>query len=164
MAIIRYRDLSKIRKKFKDKKIVFCSGSFSIVHAGHVLFLEDCKKYGDILVVSVGNDAILARNKKGRPTFLNEHMRLKIIDSLKPVDYTFLDLTNDKQHVQTIVKVAFQKLRPDFNVINEDATDIPFRKNLAKKYGVKMKILSRWCPPEYENISASKLIDKIKRS
>ena len=45
------------------EKIVFCSGSFDLVHAGHVLFFEDCKKIGEILVVGVGGDAIIKKTK-----------------------------------------------------------------------------------------------------
>lgn len=162
MALIKYKDLPQIRKRFKDKKIVFCSGSFSIVHAGHVLFLEDCKKQGDILVVGIGSDLMLFRNKGGRKPILHENMRLKIIDSLKPVDFTFLDQTSAKQHVLTVVKSAFQKLKPDIYVINRDAFSIPYRKKLAQKYKVKMIILDRWCPPEYEGVSATKIIEKIE--
>lgn len=164
MAIIQHKDLPQIRKKLKNKKIVFCSGSFSIVHAGHVLFLEDCKKRGDILVVGVGSDKILSKYKGGRPTFMNEHMRLKIIDSLKPVDHAILDFTNEKQHLLNMIKVVFQRLKPDIYVVNDDAFNIPYRQKLAKKYKVKMVILDRWCPSEYEAVSATKIIEKIKNS
>ena len=90
MAQIHPSEFAALRKKFENKKIVYCSGMFDLLHPGHVLFLEDCKKQGDILVVGVGGDSNVKKNKKpGRP-IMNHYMRLKLIDSLKQVDYCFL--------------------------------------------------------------------------
>ena len=47
--IINFEDLSKIRNENINKKIVFCSGSFEITHVGHIIFFEECNKYGNIL-------------------------------------------------------------------------------------------------------------------
>src|SRR3989338_1824789 len=115
MAILKRKNLPSIRKKHKDQKIVYCDGAFDLVHVGHVLFFEDCKQYGDILVVGLGSDALIKKNKgKDRP------------------------------------------------ILNEDAFDIPYRRKAAKKYGVKLVILPRSCPKEFEEISTSKIIEKIK--
>lgn len=162
MAIINPEKLPKIREKFKNKKIVFCSGSFDLIHAGHILFLEDCKKLGDILVVGVGSDILLKRKGNKRP-ILNERIRLKTIDSLKPVDYCFIDNFSKKEHPLFILDSVFEKLKPDVYVINEDAFDIPYREEAAKKFNVKLVILKRWSPNDWgEPISTTKLIEKIK--
>lgn len=157
-----YKNLFLIRKRHKNKKIIFCSGGFDLAHAGHVLFFEECKKRGDILVVGVGNDHILGKNKgKNRP-ILNQHLRLKLIDSLKPVDYCFLDESKEGNHPLDIVEGGFKNLMPDVYITNEDAFDMPYRKKLASKYKVKMVILRRSCPPEFDNVSTSKIIEKIR--
>lgn len=157
-----YKNLRNIREKHKDGEIVFCSGSFDLTHAGHALFFEDCKKHGDILVVGVGNDHILRRNKgRGRP-ILNQHVRLKMIDSLKTVDYCFLDESEAKNHPLDIVEGGLKYLKPDIYIINEDASNISYRELLSLKYGVKMKILKRSCPPEFGNISTSSIVERIK--
>ena len=157
-----YKNLPRIRQRHRDKKIVFCSGCFDLTHAGHVLFFEDCRKYGDILVVGIGNDHILEVNKgKNRP-ILNQHVRLKLIDSLRPVDYCFLDESGEKNHPLDIVEETFKNLKPDTYIINEDASQIPYRKKLISKYGVKMFTLKRSCPPKFRNISTSEIIKKIK--
>lgn len=157
-----YNDLHLIRGWHKEKKIVFCSGSFDLTHAGHILFFEDCKKYGDILVVGVGNDHIIKVNKgKDRP-ILNQHVRLKLIDSIKLVDYCFLDESKEKNHPLDIIEETFKRLKPDTYVINQDALGIPYRKKLAKKCGVRLIALKRFCPPKFANISTSKIIEKIR--
>lgn len=163
--IIKHKDLSSIRNKNPDKKIVFCSGSFDLTHAGHIIFFEDCKKAGDILVVMVGLDDEIRINKGPDRPVLNQDIRLKMIDSLKPVDYCFQNIPwIPGAHPLDTIGVFFESLKPDIYAINEDAFDIPHRRMLVKKHGVKLLILERNCPPEFEKISTTKIIEKIKRS
>lgn len=163
MAYTRFDELERIREKHKDQKIVFCSGCFDVTHAGHVLFFEDCKKHGDILVAMIGADSVIKRDKgDGRP-IMNEHMRLKMVDSLKPVDYTFLDeVLSVDTHPLYIIDLVIEKLKPDAYVINKDAWDIPYREAFSKKHGVPLVILDRTAPPEFEAVSTTGIIRKIK--
>ena len=162
MIINHHRNLSKIREKHSKEKIVFCSGSFDLTHAGHVLFFEDCRKLGDILVVGIGGDKIVRINKGYNRPILNEHARLKIIDSLRVVDYCFLDHVSSKTRPLLSVELVLKKMHPNIYVINEDAFNIPYRKSLAKKHGVKLVILKRRCPPKFKSSSTSKIIKKIR--
>lgn len=162
MTILTYEELPKLREKYKDKKIVFCSGVFDLTHAGHIIFFEDCKKQGDILVVSVGSDALVKDYKGSKRPVLNENVRLKTIDSLKPVDYVVLDRAKKWESIEQISGPIFDLLKPDIYVINEDALRIDERKKVAEKFGVKMLILKRWCPKEFGNISTSGIIEKVK--
>ena len=58
---------------------------------------------------------------------------------------------------------AIGELRPDAYIINEDAFNIPFRKEWMKKYdGVELIILPRYAPPGFGDISTSGIIKKIK--
>ena len=158
---ISYSDLPKLRKKHKNQKIVFCTGTFDLTHAGHVLFFEECKKYGDILVVGLGGDRLVRKYKGDQRPILNHFVRLKMILSLKPVDYCLLDLVLHKDpHYQ--IKLGLEKLKPDVYFVASDAFDLPLRKEFAKKYKAKLVIAKRTCPPELENISTSKIIEKIK--
>lgn len=161
MAQISFGDLQQIRKEYKDKKIAFCSGSFDLTHAGHVLFFEDCKKYGDILVVGVGSDKMLKENKGGKRPILNEHVRIKMIDSLKQVDYCLLDSISDEESPLRMLNAIFEDLKPDIYIINEDAFNIPYRIDLCKKFNIKMVKLKRWCPKEFDGISTTNIINKI---
>ena len=163
MVQLDIQDLSNFRNKFKDKKIIFCSGSFDLTHAGHIIFFEKCREFGDILVVGVGGDELIKHRKGYNRPILNEKIRLKIIDSLKPVDFSFIDNISNIKTPLGLLDVAFEQLKPDIYVINEDAFDINYRKDIAEKYNVKLIVLKRWCPNEFENISASKIIEKIKK-
>lgn len=157
-------DLPRIREVYKDKKIVFCSGSFDLTHAGHVLFFEGCKKLGDILVVMVGGDKTIKHGKGDERPILNEYMRVKIVDSLKPVDYTLIDeIVPLNHHPLQAINIVLEKLHPDLYVINDDAFDIAYRRAIAKEYGVELVILKRTCPEEFGDISATKIIERIKK-
>ena len=95
--IISLDKLRAVRAEEYPQRIVFCSGSFDLTHSAHAFFLEDCKRYGDILVVAVGSDALIAHRKAGRP-IIPEQARLKMVDSLKPVDYCFLDTVSTPEN------------------------------------------------------------------
>lgn len=112
--------------------------------------------------MGVGNDYILGINKGRNQPFFNQYVRLKLIDSFKPVDYCFLDESDEKNHPLDIVEETFKNLKPNIYIINDDAVNIQYRKRLSLKYGIKMSILKRSCPPEFDNISTSKIIKKIK--
>ncbi len=166
MAIIKYNDLSEIREQHRDKKIVFCSGTFDLPHAGHVLFFEDCKRYGEILVVALGVDELTREFKGEKRPILNEHIRLKTVDSFKPVDYSLLvgrdyHSSSYPLSVSTFPKL-FDLLKPNKWVVNKDAQDIPMRHELANRFNVELIVLERYCPREFEDISTTKLIEKIR--
>ena len=46
-------DLTKIRKKYSNKKVVLCHGVFDLLHFGHIKHLEKAKSLGDLLIVSI---------------------------------------------------------------------------------------------------------------
>lgn len=157
------KDISLLREKHKSQKIVFCAGSFDLTHVGHELFFEDGKKHGDVLVVMVANDFNQKLYKGEERPILNQDIRLKMVDSLKPVDYALLDLNvPDKRFLEFIRDHIFKELKPDVYLINTDAFDMPMRHDMVKGRGVGLVVLDRACPPEFENISTTKIIEKIR--
>ncbi len=156
--------LHELRERHKGEKIVFCSGSFDLTHAGHILFFEDCKKLGDILVVGVGSDKILKDLKGESRPVLNQHIRLKTISSLKPVDYCFLDEWSTKENPLLFLQHTLEALKPDVYVVNNDGFNLASREKILEKYPTKMVTCVRSCPPEFEQISTTKLIEKIKNT
>jgi D-beta-D-heptose 7-phosphate kinase/D-beta-D-heptose 1-phosphate adenosyltransferase len=87
--IKKLKALKKIIQKLKKhgKKIVFTNGCFDLLHYGHVKYLEEAKRKGDILVVAVNSDSSVRKIKgSGRP-IVKEKNRLGIIAGLESVDY-----------------------------------------------------------------------------
>ncbi len=67
-----------------DTGIVMAGGTFDLIHANHVTFLEECKCLGEYLSVVVMSDE-LVRGYKRQPVF-HEDERLKMVRALKCVD------------------------------------------------------------------------------
>ncbi len=98
MARLLEKKIQNLRKlknlilclKAQRKKIVFTNGCFDLLHYGHVKYLQDAKKKGDILVVGINSDTSVKRIKgKPRPV-VNEKDRLRLVAALESVDYIVL--------------------------------------------------------------------------
>jgi D-beta-D-heptose 7-phosphate kinase/D-beta-D-heptose 1-phosphate adenosyltransferase len=93
-------------QRARGRKIVLARGCFDLLHSGHVGFLAQARKLGDMLVVALEDDASVARLKgPGRP-ILKQNDRLRVVSALDSVDFVtvfngdFVDLLKAlKPHV-----------------------------------------------------------------
>jgi glycerol-3-phosphate cytidylyltransferase len=65
-------------------------GTFDLLHVGHINILERAKNVCDYLVVGVSTDA-LNLAKKSEPPVYSQDERLRIVGSLRVVDYVFFE-------------------------------------------------------------------------
>lgn len=73
--------------KKNNRKVVFTNGCFDIIHAGHVRYLTEAKKLGDILIIGLNSDESV-RKLKGETRPVNTIVdRAEVLFGLKPVDY-----------------------------------------------------------------------------
>ncbi len=93
---------------------VMASGVFDILHTGHISYLEQAKAAGDELIVVVACDNTV-RKRKHEP-ITPEAMRLKIVQSLKPVDIAIIG--NDNGDFFSTVK----SIQPDIIMLGYDQT------------------------------------------
>jgi rfaE bifunctional protein nucleotidyltransferase chain/domain len=140
--------IPRLRKK--GNKIVFTNGCFDLLHAGHVKYLEDARRKGDILVVAINSDASVRRIKGNKRPVINENDRLTIIGALASVDYVFLFKED------TPLKVIKQ-VRPDILVKGADWEDKTIvGSNFVKSYGGRVSTIKF-----INGRSTSSLIKKI---
>jgi FAD synthetase len=66
---------------------IVATGTFDILHPGHLYYLEESRKLGDELWVIVARDSNVKH--KPRPVIPEEH-RLAMVAALKPVDHAVL--------------------------------------------------------------------------
>ena len=78
-----------VRLRAEKKKIVFTNGCFDILHIGHVRYLEQAKRLGDVLIVGVNSDRSVSGIKPGRPVN-TEKNRAGVLAALAAVDYVVL--------------------------------------------------------------------------
>ena len=64
--IIKIEELDDFLKQFsnKNRKKVLVGGCFDILHFGHIRFLQEAKKLGDILIVALESDENVKRLKE----------------------------------------------------------------------------------------------------
>jgi D-beta-D-heptose 7-phosphate kinase/D-beta-D-heptose 1-phosphate adenosyltransferase len=71
----------------QGRKVVFTNGCFDIIHAGHVMYLEDARNYGDLLVVGINTDRSV-RSIKGSQRPINSlEDRARVLAALSSVDF-----------------------------------------------------------------------------
>lgn len=72
------------------KTIVFTNGCFDILHVGHVRYLREAKKLGDILVLALNSDASVRTIKGEKRPLVPEEERADIMAALESIDYVIL--------------------------------------------------------------------------
>jgi glycerol-3-phosphate cytidylyltransferase len=69
-------------------KTVMTFGTFDVFHVGHVNLLQRAASLGDQLIVGVSTDDLNYSKKKRYPIY-NQNSRMKIINSLRYVNFCF---------------------------------------------------------------------------
>ena len=155
--VIDRNNLNEIREKHPNAKIVLCSGCFDILHSGHAVFFNDCKKQGDILVVSVGTDAVIRSYKGPDRPINNEQNRVHLVAALEDVDYAILgDEKMDEDNID--FHDAVEQIKPNALVINDDSGGIDGKKEFCKQNAIELVILERKVPPYLEATSTTKIL------
>jgi cytidyltransferase-like protein len=158
--VLTYENLDRLRKEHPDQKIVFCTGCYDILQSGHAVFFNQCKAYGDLLVVGVGRDSTLTRLKgPGRPVN-PESNRVHLVAALQDVDYAVL---NDHEIGEGKVDFAgvMTRLRPDVFILNRDDSAIELKQKLCDRLGVTIQFVEREVPTELMPTSTTHIINKI---
>lgn len=78
---------NKLHPLTVDKQIVFTNGCFDILHIGHVRYLQEAKKLGDILIVGINTDESVKRLKGPSRPIQSEMDRAEILAALECVDF-----------------------------------------------------------------------------
>ena len=78
-------------------RIGFTCGAFDLLHAGHVVMLEEAKNNCDYLIVGLQSDPTLDRSDKNKPvqSIYERYIQLyglRFVDEVIPVSYTHLTL------------------------------------------------------------------------
>jgi D-beta-D-heptose 7-phosphate kinase/D-beta-D-heptose 1-phosphate adenosyltransferase len=74
------------RLRADGKKIVFTNGCFDIMHIGHIRYLKEAKRLGNVLIIGLNSDSSVKRLKPNRP-IISEAQRAEVISSIEMVDY-----------------------------------------------------------------------------
>ena len=73
-------------------KRVVATGTFDLLHPGHLYYLEESRRLGDELYVIIARDANVRHKPK---PVIQEDQRMKMVGALKPVDHAVLGDLHD---------------------------------------------------------------------
>jgi D-beta-D-heptose 7-phosphate kinase/D-beta-D-heptose 1-phosphate adenosyltransferase len=138
--------------KRSNRKLVFTNGCFDILHRGHVAFLNQAKKLGDILIVGLNTDESIRKVKgDGRPINALED-RVAVLSALHCVNYL---IAFEESSPVRILKV----LKPDIFAKGGTYTMASLPEvELVESLGGEVTII-----PFTTNLSTTKLIEKIRK-
>jgi len=140
------------------KTIVLASGTFDLLHFGHVKYLEEAKKAGGEnakLIVVVARDSTVEK-RKGKKPIMPEDQRRALVESLKVVDEAVLGYEDFN------MEMTIEKIKPKIIVVGHDQRDVEEAvRDLINEKSLNVQIIRAGRFGKEELNSSSKIMRKI---
>ena len=147
-------EAARLRKNWyeRDMRVVFTNGCFDLLHPGHVNYLEDARKMGDVLIIGLNSDDSVRRLKGPLRPVNTLFDRAHMLAALRAVD---LVVPFSEETPINLIRA----LLPDVLVKGGDyiPDDIVGSKEVRKAGGEVIVV------PFLGGYSSSTLIDRIKK-
>ena len=129
--------LSQVCETLRDngQKSVFTNGCFDILHAGHVRYLQQSKKQGDILIVALNSDDSVKRLKGESRPINGIADRAQVMAALGCVDYVTSFSEDTPAEVLSIIRPDILTKGGDYEKEKVVGYD------LLRSYGGEVRIL-----------------------
>ena len=152
--ILTWKELKREADRLRGggKKIAFTNGCFDILHVGHVRYLQEARRTGDILILGLNSDASVRAIKGDRRPLVPQQERAEVVAALATVDYvTVFDETTPLKLIE--------HLRPDCIVKGGDwQEEEVVGRDAVRSWGGKVVIV-----PMIEGASTTGILEKIGR-
>ena len=119
-----------------ERKRVFVSGCYDMLHSGHVAFFREASRYGE-LYVGIGSDSTIAELKHRR-TVCPERERLFMVKSIRYVKDAFINTGSGMMDFTATVEAV----KPDIFVVNSDG-DTDEKRRFCVERGIEYVVLER---------------------
>jgi len=140
-------------RRNRGQTVVFTNGCYDLLHAGHVRFLEECRRLGNVVVLGLNSDASVRaqnKNKAANRPIVPQNQRAEVMAALSSVDYVVIF------DEPTPAKVI-ERLSPNVLVKGEDwATKGVVGREHVEANGGRVVLL-----PLVEGLSTTSLIERI---
>lgn len=135
--------------KALGKKVVAFSGSFDLLHFGHILAIEEARKQGDVLIILLNSDLSIKSYKGPLRPIVPQDQRAKMLAALSAVDFVVIfDEINPK--------VLLANIKPDVYCNGSDWGENCIEREVVEKNKGKIYVL-KW----QDGFSTTELIEKI---
>ena len=137
--------------KLHRQKIVFTNGCFDVLHYGHVRYLLEAKKLGDILVVGLNSDESVRRLKGPTRPVNGEKERAFVLAALACIEYVVIfGEDTPKELIETVIPDVLVK-GGDYDLSNIVGADF-----VTQNGGTVTTI------PFVEGFSSTHIIEQLK--
>jgi|TARA_A100001037_G_scaffold1186_1_gene1075 D-beta-D-heptose 7-phosphate kinase/D-beta-D-heptose 1-phosphate adenosyltransferase len=128
-------------------RIVWCNGTFDILHPGHIELFKVGKSLGDKLIVATDTDEKIRQDKGASKPINNLCDRISMLQAIKYIDEVFY--FNDRKELEGLIELY----SPDILLLGDDwkGGDI-----VGIQYAKEVRFLPRL------NYSTTHIIDKIR--
>lgn len=137
------------------EKIVLVTGSFDILHLGHLRFLSQAKAAVSsevkLMVILLSDSEIKRRKGDSRPIFPQEQ-RLEALSYVEPVDYVV-----GWQESWESLRDFVTKHKPQFLALSKDDPGYENKQKTVKSYGGEVVEIEK-----ISGVSTSKIIEKLR--
>lgn len=130
-----------------NKRIIFVSGHFDVIHIGHLKLLEFAKNKGDLLYVAMPSDYRITQEKGIKRPYNNWETRCEIMKAIRWVDKVVM-FDTDYQLERLI-----EKYKPLLLVFGKDEEG---KKVIGKNFSKGVEYF-----PVYDGLSSTSIIKKI---
>lgn len=113
------QDIIAYRVANADSRIGVVASCFDLLHAGHVLMLQDAKRQCDKLVAFLQTDPTIDRPTKNKP-ILSFQERKILVEGCKYIDQVFT-YTTEKELYDSL-----RAIRPDIRILGDDYINKPY--------------------------------------
>lgn len=150
--IIQGEVLDSFRRDHENQRIVFTNGCFDILHIGHIRYMQEAARLGDILIIGLNSDASVKRLKGPERPVNSEEDRAELLCALGFVDYvTVFDEDTPFELIS--------KIQPDVLVKGGDyEPDGVVGRDIVEGRGGKLVLI-----PFVKGKSTTRLLDKIRK-
>jgi len=135
--ILTIQQAIEVSNKLKagGKSIVLAGGCFDVLHIGHIDFLNEAKKRGDILFVLLESDEIIRKIKGNNRPINTQVDRARILSALLSVDYVIIlpQFTKDKEYDDIVTRI-----KPDIIATTEGDKNREHKERQARLIGARV--------------------------
>lgn len=154
--IISLKKAIRISKKLhSDKKtLVISGGCFDILHLGHVKFLKNAKKQGNLLLILLESDESVKKLKGQERPINAQTERAEILAAISFVDYVILlnGIKSNDEYDKLI-----KDLNPDIIAVTKNDPNVIHNQRQAKQIGASvLEVIARI--PNKSSTNLAKLI------
>ena len=128
-------------------RIVWCNGTYDILHPGHIELFKVGKSLGDKLIVATDTDEKIRQDKGASKPINNLCDRISMLQAIKYIDEVFY--FNDRKELEGLIELY----SPDILLLGDDwkGGDV-----VGIQYAKEVRFLPRL------NYSTTHIIDKIR--